>query len=87
MGYYKTIDGKKYDGELIELADKLTNNKAANNPISKADAAELLEAVKDGDSYTDVEKDTVAYLRKEYTWTDASDEWFRGEIRKWAATK
>jgi len=24
MGYYKTIDGVKYDGELIELADKLT---------------------------------------------------------------
>jgi hypothetical protein len=87
MGYYKTIDGKKYDGELIELADKLTNNKAANNPISKADAAELLDAVKDGDSYTDIEKDTVAYIRKEYKWTDAADEWFRGEIRKWAATK
>jgi hypothetical protein len=87
MGYYKTIDGKKYDGELIELADKLTNNKAANNPISKADAAELLDSVKDGDSYTDIEKDTVAYIRKEYTWTDAADEWFRGEIRKWAATK
>jgi hypothetical protein len=87
MGYYKTIDGKKYDGELIELADKLTNNKAANNPISKADAAELLDSVKDGDSYTDIEKDTVAYIRKEYKWTDAADEWFRGEIRKWAATK
>lgn len=87
MAYYKTIDGKKYDGELIELADKLTNNKAANNPISKADAAELMDAVKDGDTYSDIEKDTVAYIRKEYNWTDAADEWFRTDIRKWAATK
>jgi len=87
MGYYKTINGKKYDGELIELADKLTNNKAANNPISKADAAEILESVKDGATYSDIEKETVAYLRSEYKWTEAADEWFRSEIRKWAATK
>lgn len=87
MAYYKTIDGKKYDGELIELADKLTNNKAGNNPISKDDAAEILEAVKDGATYSDIEKDTVAYIRQEYKWTDAADEWFRTEIRKWAATK
>jgi hypothetical protein len=87
MGYYKTINGKKYDGELIDLADKLTNNKAANNPISKADAAEILEAVKDGATYSDIEKATVKYLRDEYKWTDAADEWFRSEIRKWAATK
>lgn len=87
MGYYKTIDGKKYDGEIIELADKLTNNKAGNNPISMADAEELFAAVKDGNSYTDIEKDTMAYVRDNYKWTDAADEWFRTEIRKWAATK
>ena len=87
MAYYKTIYGIKYDGQLIELADKLTNNKAANNPISKADAGELLESVKDGATYSDIEKATVAYIREEYTWTDAADEWFRDEIRKWAATK
>jgi len=87
MSYYKTIDGKKYDGELIELADKLTNNKAGNNPISKDDAAELLEAVKDGNSYTDIEKETISYIRENYKWTDASDEWFRSEIRSWAAKK
>lgn len=87
MAYYKTVDGKKYDGELIELADKLTKNKASNNPISKDDAAEILDAVKDGATYSDIEKDTVAYIRKEYNWTDAADEWFRSEIRKWAATK
>lgn len=86
MSYYKTIDGKKYDGELIELAEKLTAG-AGDGRLSKADAEQILEAVKDGNSYTDIEKDTVKYLRENYKWTDAADEWFRTEIRKWAATK
>ena len=86
MSYYKTIDGNKYDGELIELADKLTAG-AGDGRISMADAEKVYEAVKDGNSYTDIEKDTVAYLRDNYKWTDAADEWFRTEVRKWAATK
>ena len=86
MGYYKTIDGNKYDGELLELADKLTQG-GGDGRISKADASEILEAVKDGGSYTDIEKETMAYVRDNYKWTDAADEWFRTEIRKWAATK
>jgi hypothetical protein len=85
-GYYKVIDGKTYARELLELADKLTEG-AGDGRLSKADAAQLLEAVKDGDSYTDVEKATVAYVREHYKWTDAADTWFRGEIRTWAAKK
>lgn len=86
MSYYKTIEGKKYDGEIIDLADKLTQG-AGDGRISMSDAEQLFEAVKDGNSYTDIEKDTMAYVRQNYKWTDAADEWFRSEIRKWAATK
>tara|TARA_R110002111_G_scaffold214433_1_gene277386 strand:+ start:220 stop:480 length:261 start_codon:yes stop_codon:yes gene_type:complete len=86
MTYYKTIDGIKYDKELIELADKLTAG-AGDGRLSRVDASELLESVKDAGVYTDVEKDTLAYLRDNYNWTDAADEWFRTQIRKWAATK
>ncbi len=86
MAYYKTIDGNKYDGELLELAEKLTSG-AGDGRLSVADAGQLLEAVKDGDSYTDIEKATVSYIRDNYKWTEAADEWFRTEIRKWAATK
>lgn len=86
MSYYKTIGGKKYDAELIELADKLTAG-SGDGRISMEDAKQLLDAVKDGDTYTDIEKDTMAYLRENYKWTEAADEWFRTEIRKWAATK
>ena len=86
MSYYKTIDGKKYDGEFIDLAEKLTGN-AGDGRISNADAGQLLEAVKDGNAYTDTEKDTIAYIRQNYKWTESADEWFRTEIRKWAANK
>ncbi len=86
MSYYKTIDGNKYDGELIELADSLTAG-GGDGRISMADAEKIFEAVKDGASYTDIEKDTVKYLRDNYKWTDAADDWFRTEVRKWAATK
>lgn len=86
MSYYKEIDGKKYDGELIDLAEKLTSG-GGDGRISKEDASELLDAVKDGRSYTEIEKDTMAYIRDNFKWTDAADEWFRTEIRKWAASK
>lgn len=86
MGYYKTIDGKKYDGDIIDLAEKLTAGRG-DGRISMDDARQLLAAVKDGDSYTDIEKDTMAYVRSTFKWTDEADEWFRDEIRKWAATK
>lgn len=86
MSYYKTIDGKKYDGAIIELAEKLTAG-GGDGRISMADAEKLYAEVADGGSYTDIEKDTMEYVRDNFKWTDAADEWFRTEIRKWAATK
>ena len=86
MSYYKEIDGKKYDKALLESADELIEG-AGDGRLSKADADLLLEKVKDGGSYTDIEKDTVKYIRENYKWTDAGDEHFRTEIRKWAASK
>jgi hypothetical protein len=86
MGYYKTINGKKYDGDLLDLADKAVAG-AGDGRISLKDAQTLLTAVKDGNSYTDVEKDTMEYVRENYKWTTEADEWFRSEIRKWAASK
>lgn len=86
MGYYKTIDGKKYDGAIIELAEKLTSG-SGDGRISNADAKLLYDEVADGGSYTDIEKDTMEYIRANFKWTDSADEWFRTEIRKWAATK
>ena len=86
MGYYKEIDGKKYDAGLIEAAEKAIAGRG-DGRISQEDAEMLLKQVKDGDKYTDIEKDTVAYIREKMKWTEAADKWFRDEIRKWAAEK
>ena len=86
MSYYKEIDGKKYDKELLELAEKLIKGQG-DGRIAMEDANKLFTEVRDGTKYTDIEKDTVSYIRDNFKWTDEADEWFRTEIRKWAATK
>jgi len=82
--YYLIIDGVKHDRELVEMADKLTAGQG-DGCLSSYDAAQLLEAIKDGACYTDVDKQTVRYLREHYKWTGLAYEWFRTEIRKYAA--
>lgn len=83
--YYKEINGKKYDREMLEIAERTTAGKG-DGRISIDDAKKLIEAVKDGGRYTDVEKDTMAYIRDNYRFTDEADTWFRAEIRRWAAS-
>ncbi|MDV6236346.1 OmpA family protein [Leptospira ellisii] len=84
--YYVTIKGKKYDRELIQLAEEFTSQRR-DGRISVNDAKQLLKAVKDNNSYTDIEKQTIEYIRENYKFTDKSDLWFRTEIRKWAAKR
>ena len=86
MSYYKVIDGKKYDKELLEAAEEAVKGQN-DGRISTEDAKKLYEKVKDGDSYTDIEKATVKYIRENFKWTDKADKWFRDEIRTWATTK
>ncbi len=84
--YYKLIDGKQYDHELLDLADEAVAGRG-DGRISKADAVKLLEATMDADAYTDVEKATMHYIRDNYRFTKAADEWFRTEVRRVAATR
>ena len=84
--YYKTIDGKNYDREMLEIADEAVAG-AGDGRISVEDAQKLLGAVKDANKYTDIEKATMKYIRENYKFTYAADQWFRKEIQKWAATK
>ena len=84
--YYKTIDGKDYDREMLEIADEAVAG-AGDGRISIEDAQKLLGAVKDANKYTDIEKATMKYIRENYKFTYTSDQWFRTEIRKWAGTK
>ncbi|TGK82126.1 OmpA family protein [Leptospira noumeaensis] len=81
--YYRTISGKQYDNELLEIAEKATKRSKA--PIGKNVAKTLFDAIKDGGDYTDVEKRTVKYIRDNFKFSPEADEYLRSEIRKWAA--
>jgi hypothetical protein len=82
--YYKIINGKKYDRQMLEIAEEATAGKG-DGRISLADAKRLITAVLDGGRYTDIEKETMAYIRENYRFTDEADAWFREEIRRFAA--
>ncbi len=74
------------DKDLITTAEKAIAGRG-DGRISMEDAQMLLAKVKDGNIYTDVEKDTMEYIRNKFNWTYEANEWFKTEIRKWAATK
>ena len=67
---FTEIDGKKYDRELIEIADQITSKK---EEIEVEGSKLLLEKITDYDDYTNVEKRTVNYIRKNYKFTDEAN--------------
>ena len=76
-------DGGGAAGEARGVAQ--TTAGKGDGRISLADAQRLIGAVTDGGRYTDVEKETMAYIRENYKFTDEADSWFREEIRRFAA--
>ncbi len=78
--YYKLINGRRYDRQLLEKAQSLTEGRG-DGRISLADARALLEAVQDGRGITEVEKQTLAYLLQHFNWTDKAEEWFSGQLQ------
>ena len=84
ISYYKQIDGKRYKAITLKMADESVQGKG-DGRISKDDAEKIFDTISDGKSYTQVEKDTMRYLRDNYKWTDSADELFRKKVRSWAA--
>ena len=68
---YVTIDGVKYEKELLDLAEKHTTGKNEGQ-ISKDEAAELINSAKDGVKVTEIELATLKYIRTQYPFTDAA---------------
>jgi hypothetical protein len=82
MSYYKTIDGKQMDNRLLDIALQAVEG-VGDGRISQHDAEKLFEAVKDANVYTLAEKNTIAYIREHFKWTDSADHWFRSQISHW----
>merc|ERR1712039_564549 len=80
------IGGKKYDHEMILAARRATRG-SKNVVVSKDDAKQIFEAARPvgntgRSSYDKIEKATMAYIRKEYTFTDAADALLRKMVAK-----
>lgn len=82
MNYYKTIEGKRIDSRLLDIARQATEGNR-DGRISQQDAERLFEAVKDGNVYTETEKNTIGYIRSHFHWTENADRWFRNSISRW----
>lgn len=76
MKYYQIIDGKKFDRQLIELAESLVDNRG-DGRISENDAQQVAQALCDSDAITAIEKDTLQYLLDNFNWTDAAIDWLK----------
>ena len=83
-GIFMEIKGKKYDRELIEIAQELTEKK---EEIKLEGSKKLFLKIKDYDDYTDIERRTVSYIRKKFKFTSEANQWLRTEIKTWAATR
>ncbi len=68
---YETIDGEKYEKELLELARKHTTGRGEGK-LSKDEVADLFKSANDGPGVTDTEKKTLAYIRQNFEFTDAA---------------
>ena len=79
-----SIDGKKYDKELMNLVTEITKQK---NEINLEDSKKIFTKINDYNDYTKVEKQTVAYIRKKYKFTAEANKWLRTEIRREASTR
>ena len=84
--HYKQIDGKKYSAALLEAADEMVAGKG-DGRISVDDAEKLLGLLKRDGKYSDLEKETLSYIRQNYNWTEQANDFLRTQIRSWAAIR
>ena len=78
---YQRIDGVQYENELLELAKKHTTGQG-DGKLSKDEVADLFKSANDGQSVTETEKRTLAYIRKNFEFTAAAAKDFDGAFAK-----
>ena len=67
----QSIDGVKYEKELLDLAKKHTTGRGEGK-ISKQEVADLFKSATDGQGVTETEKRTLEYIRSNFDFTDAA---------------
>jgi DNA-directed RNA polymerase subunit F len=78
---YVTIEGQRYEKELLDLAEKHTTGKGESK-IAVDEAREILKSARDGVSVTETEKATLNYIRNKFEFTEAAASYFDQELSK-----
>jgi len=81
---YRTIHGQKYDKGMLTTVESATADK---DKINIDDCKKLFVEIIDGNKYTDIEKQTMKYIRENYKFESDADQWIRRAIASWAAKK
>lgn len=76
---YVTIDGEKYEKELLELAKQHTTGRNEGE-LSKDEVLDLMKSAKDGTGVTETELKTLHYIRGHFSFTDAAATLFDQQV-------
>lgn len=80
--YYRVIDGERYDREMLEIAEEAVAGES-DGSISVDAAKKLFEAIIDGNTVTEIEQKTLEYIRENFSFTEAAEQWLIKEIEDW----
>jgi esterase/lipase len=81
MGHYKTIEGIKYEQELLDVAQKATEGKGESR-ISYDEAKSLIDSALDGGRITRTERRTLHYIFDNFTLTDKAKDYMVEQLFK-----
>ncbi len=84
MGDTREIDGTSYDAGLLKTAEKLVSGRG-DGRLCREDAETLLAQLTGSDGFSQLERDTVDFIREHFEWTEAAADWFGTELGKWRA--
>jgi hypothetical protein len=77
---YVNIDGQKLEKELLDLAKEHTTGQGEGK-ISKAEVLDLIKSANDGQGITDIERNTLMYIRDNFDFTPAAADLFDGKMK------
>jgi len=69
---------------MISTVEAATEDK---DKLNIDDCKKLFVEIIDGNKYTDIEKQTMKYIRENYKFENDADQWIRRAIASWAASK
>jgi len=78
--YYKIIDGQRYDLALLQQVDTYISN-ASGNALSEAEVKAIGEAIHDSNRVTQIEKNTLEYIRSNYPFSAKAAKWWDDNIK------